>query len=235
MTQLQITRIDLGDLGLSPRDAHKLRGYIGDRFREQNLLHNHLENGRLRYAYPLVQYKVIAGRPVILGVEAGGQALQRVFFKLDQLHLADRAIPLREKHIQTRREPFGAQAEAIAYRFHTPWLGINQKNLAAYRNGDPRQRGELLERVLVGNLLSMAKTLDCFVAERLQVQARLYPAPVNFKGQRMAAFLGEFSVNFRLPAWLGLGKSCSRGFGTVAPVEERANADIFPDSPPFQS
>ena len=36
----------------------------------------------------------------------------------------------------------------------------------------------------------------------------------------MAAFRGWFGINFLLPARLGIGKSVSRGFGTVEPLEE---------------
>ena len=54
------TIIQFPDIRLQTRDAHKLRGYFGNLFKEQSpLLHNHFQDGSTRYAYPLVQYKVI--------------------------------------------------------------------------------------------------------------------------------------------------------------------------------
>jgi len=41
------------------------------------------------------------------------------------------------------------------------------------------------------------------------------PAKVLSKGVPMVGFTGAFSVNFEIPNLLGLGKSVSRGFGTV--------------------
>jgi hypothetical protein len=35
------------------------------------------------------------------------------------------------------------------------------------------------------------------------------------KGVEIATFKGEFMVNFLIPDYFGLGKSVSRGFGTV--------------------
>jgi hypothetical protein len=39
------------------------------------------------------------------------------------------------------------------------------------------------------------------------------------KGTPFIGFLGLFMVNFTIPDYLGLGKSVSRGFGTVKRVE----------------
>ena len=57
---LHLTTIRFPEIALRTRDAHKLRGYFGNLFQEHSpLLHNHWEDGTSRYAYPLVQYKVV--------------------------------------------------------------------------------------------------------------------------------------------------------------------------------
>ncbi|MCC6545498.1 MAG: hypothetical protein IT392_13555 [Nitrospirae bacterium] len=40
------------------------------------------------------------------------------------------------------------------------------------------------------------------------------------KGTPLLGFLGSFSVNFEIPDYWGIGKSVSRGFGTVKRVEK---------------
>ncbi|MCD6152972.1 MAG: hypothetical protein J7J07_03575, partial [Syntrophobacterales bacterium] len=44
----------------------------------------------------------------------------------------------------------------------------------------------------------------------------------------MLGFLGAFSVNFEIPDYWGIGKSVSRGFGTVRTIRE-AEANVRED------
>ena len=77
------TLIRFPEIALATRDAHKLRGFFGDLFREHSpLLHNHFEDGSLRYAYPLVQYKVIDGVPMLVGFGEGSRLLIELFIKI---------------------------------------------------------------------------------------------------------------------------------------------------------
>ncbi len=53
---VHIVTIQFPEITLRTRDAHKLRGHLGNLFKEYSpLLHNHYETGELRYRYPLVQ------------------------------------------------------------------------------------------------------------------------------------------------------------------------------------
>jgi hypothetical protein len=49
-------------LQLNPFDIPKFRGHPAQKYPHYPLLHNHLENGRLRYAYPAIQFKTIDRR-----------------------------------------------------------------------------------------------------------------------------------------------------------------------------
>jgi hypothetical protein len=44
---------------------------------------------------------------------------------------------------------------------------------------------------------------------------RIAKPPVRLKGVGMTGYKGMFAVNFELPDYIGLGKSVSRGFGTI--------------------
>lgn len=72
--------------------ASKIRGYIGNQFKDKSILHNHYGNERFLYSYPLVQYKIINGQPLILGVGEGAKVLKDISsdlyeFKLDKNYL----------------------------------------------------------------------------------------------------------------------------------------------------
>ena len=72
MMQITQTIIKFPEISLKTRDAHKLWGYFGNIFKKHSpLLHKHFEDGTNRYAYSLVQYKVIKNVPVLVGLLEG--------------------------------------------------------------------------------------------------------------------------------------------------------------------
>ncbi|CAM2010426.1 CRISPR-associated endonuclease Cas6 [Acanthopleuribacter pedis] len=218
MPQLDLTLMTFQLEGAGPRDSEFVRGYLGNRFRECTLLHNHLENGELRFRYPLVQYRVADERVHLLGINEGGAALRHIFLDMTELILRDRRVPLFEKQIIQKTATFGYHPEPINYRFTSPWLGLNQKNFPLWRKADPTAKADLLRRALVGNLLALCKGLDLRLHpdQRLTAAPRLTPTEVGFKQKQMIGFRGGFRVNFIIPEGLGLGKSVARGFGAVA-------------------
>ena len=59
----------------------------------------------------------------------------------------------------------------------------------------------------------MSKGLGYTVPE--PIKANIRKVQTSLKGTPMLGFLGTFSVNFEIPDYWGIGKSVSRGFGTV--------------------
>jgi hypothetical protein len=156
----------------------------------------------------------------LIGIAEGGVVVERLWKEVDQARLGDEVLPVLEATLQRRKEPFGGTAEPVEYRFLTPWLGLNQDNHRRYEHAKSYiERYDLLSRVLVGNCLSLAKSLGHRVQLRLAAAtSRLLPRVCRFKGLPMAGFIGRFWINFHLPAGVGIGKSVSRGFGTVERV-----------------
>lgn len=213
------TIIRFPEIELKTRDAHKLRGYFGNLFREKSeLLHNHMGNGTFRYQYPKVQYKVINGTPVLVGIAEGAGLLTELFLKIRELDIGGTVYPVHQKNIEARLVEPGVADAAKTYRFETLWMGLNQKNHSVYNEANPLQREKLLENILIGNCLSFLKEMDIFVETRLQARASLTQKQTLFKNNKMIAFGGMFEINVLLPDWIGLGKQVSRGFGTIRRV-----------------
>jgi hypothetical protein len=102
------------------------------------------------------------------------------------------------------------------YRFITPWLAINPDNYRTYQNIENwKEKKEFLNRILVGNILSMCKSLGIVVEKHLYAHTHLYSRKVNYKNAPLMGFTGEFRVNFIIPEFFGLGKGVSQGFGAV--------------------
>lgn len=222
MTALPITTLTFPEIRLDVRDAHKLRGYFGELFREHSpLLHNHFEDGSSRYAYPLVQYKVLRNVPTLVGMGEGADLLAELFLKTKELNIEGKVYPLFSKEIKHHRQSIGMSDSMERYRFETLWMPLNQENHKTYVRLDAGSDFILLERILTGNILSFFKAFKHFFEpdERVKVELDIEAyRSTKFKDKRMAAFHGQFLANVLLPDLVGIGKSVSRGFGTIRKI-----------------
>ncbi|MGF1532438.1 MAG: CRISPR-associated endonuclease Cas6 [Bernardetiaceae bacterium] len=223
MKTIHITTLRFPGLCLNRADAHRLRGYFSHLFRERSpLLHNHLEGGGLRYQYPLVQYKVVhGGIPVLVGLQEGAELLLELFTKVDHLQLGDRYYPTKDKQIEFRTDDFGCTHQLHRYRFDSLWMALNQNNYERYRQASPEEQKQMLNKILIGNILTFFKGIDLRIQVQLLVDFQMrgeQSKETQFKNQRMIAFNGYFTTNAYLPPYIGLGKSTARGFGTIRPA-----------------
>jgi len=213
---LSQTIIRFPEIKLRTRDAHKLRGYFGNLFKEKSeLLHNHMGNGEFRYDYPQVQYKVIDQTPMLVAVKDGAKLLPELFLKIRELKIGQEVIPVRQKNIEAKQLEIGATEGFQDYQFQTLWMCLNQKNHHLYENSMPEKQKQLLKRILIGNFLSFFKGMDHFIEEQIEVDVRFREKETRFKNNTMLAFEGSFKTNVSLPDLIGLGKSVARGFGTI--------------------
>ena len=219
--KLQTTILQFPELSLSTRDAHKIRGFFGDFFKEHSpLLHNHMESGELKYTYPLVQYKVVNQTPMLVGINEGGELLTRLFTSIDHLDIDGETIPVTNKRIKNEMTRVGVAEQLYEYNFATLWMALNQDNYATYMKKDEKARKKMLERILTGNILSFYKSIDYHEKEKILVTTKLQQKTTQFKNKKMVAFTGGFTTNVILPDYIGLGKSVSRGFGTIQRVQQ---------------
>ncbi|HEC87584.1 MAG TPA: hypothetical protein ENI49_06970 [Thermoplasmatales archaeon] len=197
-------------------NSAKLRGYIGNKFPEYILLHHHVDVVDNIYTYPKVQYKVIAGTPIIVGVEEGAEVLKKISDDLKELKLGRRKYEIKSIQMNQFNAEFGKCRKNIKYKFLTPWLALNPENYKKYKETrDWKEKKEFLNSILVGNILSMCKGLDYIVMGRLYAHSLLNENKVDYKAVPHLGFIGEFRINFKIPDFIGLGKGVSHGFGTV--------------------
>jgi len=194
----------------------KLRGYVANHFKEYPILHHHLEEVGYLYTYPRVQYKVLEGTPLILGIEDGVEVLKKISGDLTELRLGKSEYSVESIQMTQLNAEFGPRRENHQYKFLTPWLALNPSNYEKYITiTDWKEKKEFLNGILVGNILSMCKSLEYVVDRKLYVHSRLDEERVEYKDIPLLGFTGEFRVNFKIPDFLGLGKGVSQGFGVV--------------------
>jgi len=216
---MQITQsiIQFPDIELQTRDAHKLRGYFGNLFIEHSpLLHNHYQDGSARYAYPLVQYKVIDKMPLLVGFQEGAELLVSLFLKIREIKISGQNYPVLAKNIQQKQYELTVNQQLYNYRFKTLWMALNQENHHKYMLLGENEKISFLNRQLQNNILSFYKGLSFRTSERIMAITRVNEKQTLFKDQPMLAFDGEFTTNAFIPEMAGIGKAVSRGFGTVS-------------------
>lgn len=212
--KINICKVIFNDLSLTPRYGEKLRGYLGNKYKEIDLLHNHNEAGFI-YRYPLVQYKVIDGIPMIIGINQATNIIARIGIDDDEFIFDDQKYQAFQKKIVKYELEFGVTDDYIEYKFISPWISLNQSNIKKYKDYTNIDKEEMLKKILIGNLLSVSKGLNYTVDKKINAWINLKEMEVMIKGIRHIAFKGNFKVNFNIPDNLGIGKSVSRGFGTV--------------------
>jgi hypothetical protein len=184
------------------------------------VLHQHEETSTI-YKYPRVRYLILQGKAHIIGYNEGVEALQSIYPTLKLVIMDKEPYPIYEKELRLSEEEFQLSDTPLDYRFRTPWLALSQENYPRYRGADEEERCQLLERVLIGNILSAAKGFDHTVNGEIMVKLkRLRPTECLLKGVPVTGFYGSFTVNFQLPPLFGLGKSVSRGYGAVSREDE---------------
>ena len=211
--------LNFSNVNLRASHIHKFRGFIGNLFKNHDVIHNHdLKTGKPIYRYPLIQFKLIDKIPAIIAItDRAVKIFAEIFMKLDKIVIEDTVIPVFEKDLKVEEVEFGYSDEIFMYEFASPWIGLNQKNFKKYNDAGNNDKDQMLKKIMTGNILSMAKYLDCWLSQdqKIKIDIKLKKKEVNLKGKSMTAFNGIFKTNFLIADYLGIGKSVSRGFGAV--------------------
>jgi hypothetical protein len=220
MQTIHQTIIRFPEIQLSTRDAHKLRGYFGNIFKEHSsLLHNHLESGESAYRYPLIQYKVLKNIPTLIGLNEGAELLINLFLKIKTLQIEDRTYEIQQKNIESKNIEIGLSSELHSYRFQTLWMALNQENHQKYLNNSPAERQKQLNVLLQNNILSYYKAMNYWVdGQVMGMLQNVSEKETKFKDKAMIAFQADFVTNAILPSFIGIGKSVARGFGSIEAI-----------------
>ena len=188
---------------LRKADIPKFRGYLSKKYPKYDLIHNHLKNGKLRYSYPLVQFKAVDSHPTIIAINDGIDILKEVFLELGDM-----------------KEKFGVSEEYNDYKFASPWMALNQENYRKYMKLNRYDQRAFLKHLLRENLKTVSKGFNYRIPEieKVKVDGDFIKREVNFKNLKMLCFTGKFITNFYIPDYLGIGKQVARGFGAVIKV-----------------
>lgn len=180
--------------------------------------HNHLDDDKFRYAYPLIQYKRLEGKAAIVCVEDGVDIIGQFLTEVDgTLTIGDRQITYNTGRIQPARILVQTWEEMFNYHI-SRWLPLNSQNYQRYKDIEGVvEKVSFLENILKANLLSMLKGLDIHLEQQLLLKITNIGDSYLFynKGVKMMAFNADFKCNLSIPNNIGIGKNASIGCGIV--------------------
>jgi len=205
-----------------------LRGAVSNLYPEERLLHQHREDRKIDYHHPLVQYKIINGECLLIGFKDGAELLANLELATKTLFLGCDNYTILTTELEFHHISIRTTKTVQSYSFLTPWLALNENNYEKYQMlGTWVKKKDLLEKILIGNIISMSKSLGYTVPAPIETRIHhLKEVKTSLKGTPMLGFLGKFSVNFEIPDYWGIGKSVSRGFGTVMKVKSDQSSVI---------
>ena len=180
--------------------------------------HNHLDDDKFRYAYPLIQYKRLDGRAAIVCVEEGVDIIGQFLTEVDgMLTIGDRQITCNTGRIQPARILVQTWEEMFNYHI-SRWLPLNSQNYQRYKGIEGVvEKVSFLENILKANLLSVLKGLDIHLEKELTLKITEISDSylIHNKGVKMMAFNADFKCNLSIPNNIGIGKNASIGCGIV--------------------
>lgn len=204
---------------LSFREVPLLRGallHLADG--DSTLFHDHIGD-KLRYRYPLVQYRESGGYASLFCLGDGVVAVESLLCAASSSEVR---IGRREEKLlvdsETRRtDELVLSDEVQEYNIHR-YLPLNQENYAKYKATDSIvDRYQMIEKCLVGNILSFAKSMGMFFEQQIKVKIQdvANTHEYTYKKVRMLGFDLRFKTNVVLPRYIALGKGVSIGFGEI--------------------
>jgi hypothetical protein len=164
---------------------------------------------------------MVGSIPTVIGINEGAEVLKEIHDEYDEIRLGTNTFQIVERGVTIRDEEFGISDKIYSYEFVTPWLAFSQENYKKFYTlkGKP-DRDEFMRKILTGNILSMAKSLNYTVPRQIKCDAYVTFRKDRLKDVSVMVFSGIFHVNFIIPDLFGIGKSVSRGFGAVRQLKQ---------------
>ena len=181
------------------------------------LFHNHIAD-KFRYSYPLIQYKRINGSAAIVCVGEGTEEIASFFSNQNyEMEISGRKETFEIESVVANQWLLQVWESDFQYTIRK-WLPFSETNYAKYQQLQGiKEKVELLESILTGNMLSLCKGFGIQVDKR--IRCRIVKVEneclYKYKGVRMQGMDVVFQTNISLADFVGLGKGVSIGHGVV--------------------
>ena len=206
------------------KDGEKLRGYLGNYFKDIMAFHNHIDSNSFNYGFSKIQYRIINQKLTIIGIDEGGDMLLENIPKIDRVVLESVYLKNGEKNkierevlvtpiVEESEHKVEVTEKEHKYRFETPWLALNETNYKKYR-----KKKLDLNKTLTANIIEFFKMCKVWADKKITVIGDFQELKVMHKDTQMLGFVGEFFSNADIPSGVSLGKRKSVGYGRITKI-----------------
>lgn len=208
------------DAQLTQKQISAFRGAVINMMGKQAhpLMHNHFDNG-LRYAYPLVQYKIINGHPTMVAIGDVANYIYNYFKDIDELELLigkRRIICHLSDYSRFNYNPIVDDTPRL-YSISN-YIPLTEDNVIKFDTLMAlTDKINLIEQIITGNILSFFKGINHHTDQQITcvVESIQKQQFMTYKKVRFKTFHLQFISNVLLPDIVGLGKSTSIGMGVI--------------------
>jgi len=196
-----------------------LRSFLNRNLLEYTAAHREQSAGFI-HRYPAVQCKQVKNTLMAIGIAQGADFLHTILHGMTAIASGPDTCTVTGHDPGVREEFFGVAAEPVTYEFQTSWLALNQQNARKFYDlkGKP-ERDCFMQKLLLRNLVSLAKSLDYSPALPIACEPRVRFKRERIDRENVMVFYGKFRTNLVIPDYLGIGQSLSLGYGTVCRLE----------------
>jgi hypothetical protein len=180
------------------------------------LLHHQENAAGFIHRYPVVQCRQIKNTLMVTGINEGAEFLKSRSDDHDEIGTAENTCIIREKSPAIQKAEFGIFSTNQSYEFITPWLPFSQENNRKfYLLKGKEERDAFIRTMLVGNILTLSKSLGYTVSEPVTADINMHFQKERIDGASVIILSGKFSLPFFIPDYFGLGRSVSAGYGVI--------------------
>lgn len=218
MKKLKIARVVFENT-IRQEEIAPFRAAVAKKVPQNNvLLHHHLED-KLLYRYPLIQYKIYNGQPMIFSIDEGAEFITQSFLNLSDwnIHIYNKPIQLQLSILNLYYAPLQVWDKLMTYKIYQ-WAPLHGDNYEKYMKMPfVRDRINMLEQILKAHIISMAEGVKWNVDKKIEVhQIHIHKQKwITHKRIKWLTFDMSFATNVSLPNDIGLGKFSSLGFGHI--------------------
>jgi len=201
-------------------NGEDLRLAVTAHWKDDPALHGHGTDGRPLYRLPPVRY-LPGPVPRIVGINEGIRKIELLYDSIGEVLVVRKTrYTIEATEFKDFSVQIGCSERLFRYKSISTWIALNQDRYKEYiRTGSTRTRKRILERVFVGNLLSLSKGIGYTVTDTIMVNIEKWEeTTVELKGLPLLGFRVILTTNFILFPDVGIGRHTSLGFGRFAEV-----------------
>lgn len=195
------------------RTAEKLRGYMGNHFKNIIEFHNHIDEITFNYETPSIQYRVVDGQLNILGINKGADILLDTMGEIETIKLDGKSISVDLEIKVSFPKLEIVEDTRYKYKFETLWFALNSKNYRKFLAGELDLNSQLRN-----NIIEFFKLSNIWADKKIEVIGNFKEGKIIQKDTIIKGFYGEFETNVDLPDNISLGKRKSVGFGRIKKI-----------------